>query len=56
VLVEGRWGTGVGLSAADCRALVLRHRRDAVVQHLADDAALWGGPVDDERYVLVSAA
>ena len=55
VLVEGSWGTGVGLSAADCRALVLRHRRDAVVRHLANDAALWGRPVDDERYVLVSA-
>ena len=54
VLVEGNWGTGVGLPAADCRELVLRHRRNAVVRHLADDATLWGRSVDDERYVLVS--
>jgi SAM-dependent methyltransferase len=54
VLVEGRWGTGAGLSAAECRAAVLRHREEADVQHLADDAALWGRAVDDERYVLVS--
>jgi SAM-dependent methyltransferase len=54
VLVEGRWGTGAGLSAAECRATVLRHRGEAVVRQLADDAALWGRVVDDERYLLVS--
>ncbi len=55
VLVEGSWGTGVGLAAAECRALVLRHREEADVRHLANDAALWGRSVDDERYLLVSA-
>jgi SAM-dependent methyltransferase len=54
VLVEGRWGTGAGLSAAECREAVLRHREEAIVRHLADDPALWGRAVDDERYVLVS--
>ena len=54
VLVEGNWGTGVGLSATACRESVLRHRREATVRHLADDAALWGRSVDDERYVVVS--
>src|SRR4051812_28104881 len=34
VLVEGRWGTGAGLSAAECRQLVLRHRREADVRQL----------------------
>jgi SAM-dependent methyltransferase len=53
VLVEGRWSTGAGLTAEECRGLVLRHRRQAVVTPLPDPA-LWGGPIDDERYLLVS--
>jgi ubiquinone/menaquinone biosynthesis C-methylase UbiE len=56
VLIEGSWSTGAGLPAADCRELVLRHRTTAVVRQLAADAALWGGPVEDERYLLVSSA
>jgi SAM-dependent methyltransferase len=55
VLVEGRWDTDAGLTAAECRELVLRHRRQAVIERLTDPA-LWGGPVEDERYLLVSAA
>lgn len=54
VLVEGSWTTGVGLAAADCRQLVLRHRPDATVRDLAGVRALWGRPVDDERYLLYS--
>jgi SAM-dependent methyltransferase len=54
VLVEGNWGTGVGLAAAECRELVLRHRAEADVRQLAGDALLWGRTVDDERYLLVS--
>jgi ubiquinone/menaquinone biosynthesis C-methylase UbiE len=54
VLVEGNWSTGAGLPAAECRDLVLRHRRTADVRQLAGNAALWGREVDDERYVLVS--
>jgi ubiquinone/menaquinone biosynthesis C-methylase UbiE len=53
-LVEGSWAAGVGLPASECRDLVLRHRRKAVVRQLAGDRALWGRAVDDERYVLVS--
>ena len=55
VLIEGSWATGVGLPAAECRELVLRHRSTAVVRQLAPETALWGRRVDDERYVLVSA-
>jgi SAM-dependent methyltransferase len=55
VLVEGSWGTGVGLPAAECSELVLRHRDEADVRQLAPDTALWGRRVDDERYLLVSA-
>ena len=54
VLVEGSWGTGVGLAADECRELVLRHRREADVRQLAPDPALWGRRVDDERYLLLS--
>jgi ubiquinone/menaquinone biosynthesis C-methylase UbiE len=54
VLVEGRWGTGAGLSADECLDLVLRHRPEASVRQVAGHSALWGRDVDDERYVLVS--
>jgi SAM-dependent methyltransferase len=53
VLVEGRWSTGAGIPAEQCRELVLRHRREAVLEPL-DDPALWGREIDDERYVVVS--
>ncbi|SDC18121.1 class I SAM-dependent methyltransferase [Actinokineospora iranica] len=52
VLVEGRWHTGAGISAADCRALALRHRKHVTVRQL-DDPRLWGKPISDERYLLV---
>ena len=55
MLVEGRWGTGAGLTADECRDLVLRHRSSAEVRPLSDSPALWGGPVDDERYLLSSS-
>lgn len=53
LLVEGCWWTGGGLSAAATTELVLEHRRQATVMPL-DDPALWGGPIDDERYLLTS--
>jgi SAM-dependent methyltransferase len=55
LLVEGRWFTGAGLTADECRDAVLRHRRQATI-HPLTDPALWGGPIDDERYLLVSEA
>jgi ubiquinone/menaquinone biosynthesis C-methylase UbiE len=53
VLIEGRWCTGSGIPAAACQALVLQHRAEALVERL-DDPALWGRPIDDERYALLS--
>jgi SAM-dependent methyltransferase len=53
VLVEGRWSAGGGLGAEELRRLVLRHRSEAEVLRLPDPA-LWGRPIDDERYLLVS--
>jgi ubiquinone/menaquinone biosynthesis C-methylase UbiE len=35
VLIEGRWCTGAGLTAAESETLVLQHRREAVVRRLA---------------------
>lgn len=49
VLVEGRWHTGAGITADECRELV----GEASVRVL-DDPRLWGGPITDERYLLVS--
>jgi ubiquinone/menaquinone biosynthesis C-methylase UbiE len=53
VLIEGHWSTGAGISAAECRTLVMRHRRYAVVERL-EDPLLWGRTIEDERYLLVS--
>jgi SAM-dependent methyltransferase len=53
VLIEGRWSTGAGLTTAEIGRAVLRHRADATITAL-DDPALWGAPVSDERYLLVS--
>jgi ubiquinone/menaquinone biosynthesis C-methylase UbiE len=53
VLIEGRWSTGAGLTTAEAGRAVLRHRVDATVTGL-DDPVLWGGPISDERYLLVS--
>ncbi len=55
VLVEGHWHTGGGLPAEQTEELV-RRCRDSAVVHRLDDPALWGGPVEDERYLLVSTA
>ncbi|MFL6122673.1 methyltransferase domain-containing protein [Actinophytocola sp.] len=53
VLVEGHWFTGAGLTADRCRELVAAHDGEVVVRAL-DDPRLWGGPITDERYLLVS--
>jgi ubiquinone/menaquinone biosynthesis C-methylase UbiE len=53
LLVEGRWSTGAGLTSAQTQDLVLRHRTEAVVTRL-DDEALWGQRIDDERYLVLS--
>lgn len=53
LLVEGRWGTGAGLTARDCEALVRLHRQDAELQMLREPS-YWGKEITDERYLLVS--
>jgi ubiquinone/menaquinone biosynthesis C-methylase UbiE len=53
LLVEGQWWTGEGLSAAQCERIV-RHHRESTQTTVLTDPALWGTPVTDERYLLVS--
>jgi SAM-dependent methyltransferase len=53
VLVEGRWHTGAGLPADDLLPLVRAATGTAVLHHLPDPA-LWGGPVEDERYLIAA--
>jgi SAM-dependent methyltransferase len=53
VLIEGRWSTGAGLTTGEAGRAVLRHRGDAIITAL-DDPDLWGGPISDERYLLIS--
>jgi len=53
ILIEGRWSSGVGLASAEVAEFVLRHRLEIEVTRL-DDPALWGTPINDERYVITS--
>jgi len=55
ILIEGRWSTGAGLPAAECMALLRAHGRTGDLR-LLDDEALWGKPITDERYLVVSRA
>jgi SAM-dependent methyltransferase len=54
VLVEGRWSTGAGLTAADLVDAVGPLVTALRVEPLGADEALWGGPVTDERYAVVA--
>lgn len=53
ILVEGLWSNGVGLPAAECVQLVKEVRSDVELR-LLEDHAYWGGPTNDERYVIRS--
>jgi SAM-dependent methyltransferase len=54
VLIEGRWSTGAGLTAAEGAAVVRTSRARVDTRPLTDEA-LWGRPITDERYLLVSS-
>jgi ubiquinone/menaquinone biosynthesis C-methylase UbiE len=53
LLVEGHWHTGAGLRADQAAALVREIGRTCEVRPLPEEE-LWGRPVTDERYLLVS--
>ena len=54
VLVEGCWSTGAGIPMADCVEAVAAVGQ---VQHAVPlpDPALWGRPIEDERYLVVGS-
>jgi SAM-dependent methyltransferase len=53
LLVEGSWHTGAGLTAAETEALLRGAGRTTTTYRL-DDAVYWGGPITDERYLVVA--
>lgn len=53
VLIEGRWSTGAGIESARLSKLVRTMGGDPEVR-LLSDPRYWGGPITDERYVLVA--
>jgi SAM-dependent methyltransferase len=53
ILIEGRWHTGVGLTADACLELVSENRNHVELRML-DDPSYWGGPTSDERYLIIS--
>jgi SAM-dependent methyltransferase len=53
LLVEGRWWTGGGLTAAETRRLLAPYAPRVQTVPLSDPL-LWGGPVEDERYLCVA--
>lgn len=54
LLIEGVWHTGSGLPAAAVVAALPPTMAIVTVVNLADQPALWGGPVQDERYLVVA--
>jgi 2-polyprenyl-3-methyl-5-hydroxy-6-metoxy-1,4-benzoquinol methylase len=54
VLIEGFWYTGVGLHAQTLAGMLppVLERRN--ITQLSNRPALWGKPVNDERYVIVA--
>jgi ubiquinone/menaquinone biosynthesis C-methylase UbiE len=52
VLVEGRWETAAGITAGDLGAALAPLVGQLRTERL-DDPALWGRPVQDERYALI---
>ncbi len=55
VLIEGRWHTGAGLTGAQALELIATLGRTATVTKLSEPF-YWGGPIDDERYLITSPA
>ncbi|MCR6031957.1 methyltransferase domain-containing protein [Nocardioides sp. zg-579] len=55
VLVEGSWSTGAGLSAEETVRLVEGTGRSASLTRLTEPA-YWGRSIDDDRYLVASAA
>ena len=55
VLVEGRWSTGAGLTAAEAERIVRTARSEVTIRPLPEPV-YWGKDIQDERYLLDSPA
>ncbi len=53
VLIEGRWSTGVGLTAQQVVEALPSTLSKATVTDLSDRVELWGNEISDERYMVV---
>lgn len=53
IMIEGNWSTGAGLTAAECGRIVQKHCGETQIRALTDPA-LWGEPITDERFLLIS--
>jgi hypothetical protein len=51
VFIEGEWSTGGGLASQRVVELLAPHCARVEVEPLPDPV-LWGGPIDDDRYVV----
>jgi ubiquinone/menaquinone biosynthesis C-methylase UbiE len=54
VLIEGYWSTGAGLHSQEIVDALPVSLTGVLVQPLSHEAALWGGPVEDERYAVIA--
>ncbi len=52
LLVEGFWHTGAGLHSQQIIEMLPVSLTNTVVRTLSDQVELWGGKVDDERYMI----
>jgi 2-polyprenyl-3-methyl-5-hydroxy-6-metoxy-1,4-benzoquinol methylase len=52
ILIEGFWHTGAGLHSQQIVDVLPTSLTQISVQNLSDHADLWGGKVDDERYLI----
>jgi SAM-dependent methyltransferase len=54
ILIEGFWGTGVGLHANQILEILPASFMEVSVQNLSEDARYWGKDVSDERYAILA--
>jgi 2-polyprenyl-3-methyl-5-hydroxy-6-metoxy-1,4-benzoquinol methylase len=54
ILIEGHWKTGAGLRVQDVIELLPSSCSNVTVRWLSDDPRLWGGEVNDERYIVIA--
>jgi ubiquinone/menaquinone biosynthesis C-methylase UbiE len=52
LVIEGFWHTGAGLRAQEILDALPAGATNVSVQNLSEQRDLWGGAVDDERYLI----